>query len=80
MSASVAQVSRKVATPGGTRAAISAISSSAITPGPLGMVETSPSAEAPARIAAHASSTDEMQQTLMRGRAVGSIPRPYRPQ
>jgi hypothetical protein len=63
-----------VATPGGTRAAISAISLSPITPGPLGIAETSPSAEAPARTAVHASSTEEMQQTLMRGLEVGSIP------
>jgi hypothetical protein len=61
-----------VATPGGTWRAMRRIASLPITPGPLGIDETSPSAEAPWRMAVHASSTDEMQQTLMRGRGVGS--------
>jgi hypothetical protein len=66
-SASCLLVSRKVATPGGTVAAISAIVSSAITPGPLGMAETSPSAAAPWRMAICASAMLAMQQILTRG-------------
>jgi hypothetical protein len=65
-------VSRKVATPGGTTAAISAIVSSGITPGPLGIAETRPRAEAPWRTAVQASSRERMQQILTRGRAVAS--------
>ncbi len=38
---------QEVATPGGTVAAISAMRLSGMTPGPLGIVETSPNAEAP---------------------------------
>lgn len=60
-------VRRKVAMGGGTEAGISAISSSAITPGPLGMWETRPSADAPWRIANWASPMLEMQQILTRG-------------
>jgi len=60
-------VSRNVATPGGATAAISAIRSSEITPGPLGMAETSPSADAPWRMASQASCTLAMQQILTRG-------------
>ena len=67
-------VSRKVATAGGVDAAISAMVSSAITPGPLGMADTRPSAEAPARMAVQASSRLAMQQTFTRGRRVGSMP------
>src|SRR5260221_11729284 len=66
-SASWRLVSRKVPMAGGTRAAMSAISASSITPGPLGMDDTSPSAEAPARTARAASSALLMQQILMRG-------------
>jgi hypothetical protein len=40
-------VRRNVATGGGTLAAISVIRSSEITPGPLGISETKPSADAP---------------------------------
>ena len=50
-------VSRKVETPGGIVLAMVAIVSSGITPGPLGMAETSPIADAPCSIAIHASST-----------------------
>jgi len=52
---------------GGTVAAISAIRSSLITPGPLGMCETRPNAEAPHSMASAASSTLEMQQIFTRG-------------
>jgi hypothetical protein len=61
------QVRRNVATPGGTDAAISAIASSEITPGPLGIADTSPTAEAPYRMAMAASATLLMQQILTRG-------------
>ncbi len=49
MSASgfVREVRRKVDTADGTNPAISRIRSSGITPGPLGISETSPRAEAP---------------------------------
>jgi len=56
---------------GGTVAAISAICSSLITPGPLGMRETRPSAEAPHSMASAASSTPEMQQIFTRGVKIG---------
>ncbi len=64
---------------GGTVAAISAMSGSGMTPGPLGIDETSPSAEAPARMAAWASSTLEMQQILMRGMLLASMGGPTTP-
>lgn len=51
---------------GGAAAAISAISASAITPGPLGIAETRPKASAPA--AASASARFAMQQILTRVR------------
>src|SRR5204863_9244633 len=60
------QVSRNDAIGGGIRAAISAMRSSAIGPGPLGIADTSPSAEAPCRTASSASEMLAMQQTLMR--------------
>src|SRR5690242_10095843 len=66
-SADVAQVSKNVAIGGGIWHAISAIVSSEITPGPLGIEETSPRAEAPQAIAARASSKEAMQQILIRG-------------
>ncbi|QRK10219.1 hypothetical protein JQX13_09035 [Archangium violaceum] len=44
-----------------------------MTPGPLGIDETSPSAEAPARMAAQASSTLEMQQIFTRGVLMASM-------
>ena len=69
-SAAVSLVRRNVATGGGTRAAIAAISASSIGPGPLGMVPTSPSASAPCAIASRASSSDWMQQILIRVRRI----------
>src|SRR5439155_6488656 len=70
--ASRRQVSRNAETGGGTAAAMTAIVSSGITPGPLGMSETRPTAEAPARIAARASATLWMQHSLTRGKRLGS--------
>jgi hypothetical protein len=61
-------VSRKVETGGGTLAAIRRIVSSEMTPGPLGMAETSPKAEAPQAMANRASASDLMQQILILGR------------
>jgi hypothetical protein len=61
------QVSRNVATEGGTRAAISAINSSGMTPGPLGISDTNPTADAPHSTAVRASDALAMQQTLTRG-------------
>ena len=52
------QVSRKLATPGGMLAAISAIRASGIGPGPLGIADTNPTAAAPYRSASAASATD----------------------
>ena len=60
-------VSRNELTPGGTVAAISAISVSGIGPGPLGIADTSPIADAPCSIAIHASATLAMQQIFTRG-------------
>src|SRR5450432_1094205 len=60
-------VNRNDATDGGIVAAICAIASSAITPGPLGMLETRPRADAPYWTANRASSMLLMQQILMRG-------------
>jgi hypothetical protein len=59
-------VSRNASIPGGTSAAISAAFSFDIGPGPLGIGETSPIAEAPASIAIHTSSMLFMQQTFTR--------------
>ena len=53
---------------GGTLAAIRAIVSSEIMPGPLGMAETRPKAEAPQAMASWASAGDLMQQILILGR------------
>src|SRR5260370_36400536 len=61
-------VRRKVAIGGGTLSAIRAINSSEMTPGPLGMAETRPNAEAPAAMASAASAGDRMQQILTLGR------------
>ena len=57
-----------MATGGGTLAAMFAINDSGIIPGPLGMAETTPMADAPWEIASLASSTDLIQQifTLVR--------------
>src|SRR5713101_6396249 len=61
------EVRRNVPIAGGTVAAISAIRSSLMTPGPLGMCETRPSADAPHSMARAASSTLPMQQIFTRG-------------
>ena len=52
--------------PGGTTAAISAALSFEIGPGPEGIGETRPTADAPASTAIHTSSVLFMQQTLTR--------------
>jgi hypothetical protein len=65
-SASCRHVNRNVATPGGTCGTISAISASSIGPGPLGIADTSPIADAPYRTASMASSTLAIQQILKR--------------
>lgn len=57
-------VKRNVATGGGIFDAISAINTSSITPGPLGISETNPSAEAPYLIASLASSKEAIQHIL----------------
>jgi hypothetical protein len=72
-SESCKQVSRNELIPGGTVAAISAINSSGIGPGPLGIAETNPIADAPASIAIHASAMLAMQQIFTRGLLVGFI-------
>src|SRR2546425_577102 len=63
-------VNRNVGMGGGTDAAISAMSSSEITPGPLGILETSPRAEAPAEMPPCPSAALWMQQTLTGGLVV----------
>jgi hypothetical protein len=63
---SVRLVRRNVPIDGGTVAAISAIESSLITPGPLGMLDTNPRAAAPSSTAMRASSIELMQQILTR--------------
>src|SRR5207247_1195447 len=60
------QVSKKEAMCGGIVFAISAMSSSAIGPGPLGILATRPTALAPAEIAIFASTMEAMQQILTR--------------
>src|SRR5438067_9714222 len=72
-SASCLQVRRKEVIPGGTRAAISAMRSSLITPGPLGICDTNPNADAPHSIAMLASSTLAIQQIFTRGVGMGCI-------
>ena len=64
-------------TPGGTVAAISKIASSDMTPGPLGIAETRPSALAPARTASRASATLATQQILTLGVVVASMRPPF---
>lgn len=61
------EVNKNVSTGAGTALAISAISASSITPGPLGMADTSPIAEAPALIAVRASAMLWTQQILING-------------
>ena len=68
-SGELALVRRNVAMGGGTVTAIEAMSSSEITPGPLGIEDTRPTAEAPQAIASCASSGDLMQQILILGRS-----------
>src|SRR5271157_5228608 len=70
-SASCLLVSKKEDTEGGIVAAISAIRSSVITPGPLGIEETRPRADAPCWIASWASLMLLMQQILTRVFFVG---------
>jgi hypothetical protein len=65
-----------VAIGGGTVAAIRAMASSEMTPGPLGMAETSPTAEAPQAIACAASTGDLIQQIFTRGRDFMSLVQP----
>ena len=60
-------MSKNVPIAGGTLAAISAICLSVMTPGPLGMFETRPSADAPCSMASAASSMLLMQQIFTRG-------------
>jgi hypothetical protein len=71
--ASCKHVRRNELTPGGIVAAISTINASGIGPGPLGIADTSPTADAPASIAIHASSTLAIQQIFTRGLVVGFI-------
>lgn len=61
------QVRRKEVTGGGMVCAISRISASLITPGPLGMSPTKPKADAPYFTAVCASCTLLMQQILILG-------------
>jgi len=65
-SASCSDVSRNVATPEGTLNAILRIVFSGITPGPLGMADTRPTALAPYFIARRASLMVLMQQIFIR--------------
>jgi hypothetical protein len=69
--ASSRHVSRNELTPGGIVAAISAIKLSAIGPGPLGIADTNPTADAPCSIAIKASTTLAIQQIFTRGFVVG---------
>src|SRR5947207_1142089 len=66
-SAVVSHVKRKVPIAGGTVSAISRMRASGIGPGPLGMRETRPMADAPRRTASSASRREATQQTLTRG-------------
>src|ERR1043165_1092741 len=71
--ASCWHVNRNELTPGGIVAAISAISSSGIGPGPLGIADTRPTADAPCSIASRASATLAIQQIFTRGVKNGRI-------
>ena len=73
VSTSCAHVSKNVAIGGGTVCAILAIRSSEIGPGPLGIADTSPIADAPYRIARFASAMLAMQQILIFRLLVGPI-------
>src|SRR6266568_6234489 len=70
------QVSRNDPMAGGIVAAIVAIRSSEIGPGPLGISETSPTADAPCSMASQASSMPAMQQILTLGLVVACICHP----
>jgi hypothetical protein len=70
-SASRNEVSRNVAMGGGTTAVMRTMVASSITPGPLGMEETRPRADAPCAMASRASAGDLMQQIFTRGRIGG---------
>jgi hypothetical protein len=65
--ADVSLVNKNVLIGGGTVRAIVRIKSSSITPGPLGILPTKPSADAPKATAMRASSMELIQQILMRG-------------
>jgi hypothetical protein len=71
-SSSIEFVRRLEQTDGGMIAAISAIVDSEITPGPLDIFATNPTASAPCRTASFASATLHIQQILTLGRSVGS--------
>src|SRR5579863_264000 len=66
-------VSRNDDTKGGICAAIWAIRSSPITPGPLGISETNPMADAPRSMAIRASAMLEIQQIFTRVMMAGLI-------
>jgi hypothetical protein len=66
-------VNRKEATGGGIIFAIDSISSSAIGPGPLGILATSPTASAPCRIAIFASAIEAIQHILILVRITSKI-------
>lgn len=76
--ASWRQVSRNELTLGGIVAAISAIRVSGIGPGPLGIAETRPTADAPCSIASHASATLAIQQIFTRVFLIGFIRKIHR--
>jgi len=67
------EVNRKEEMEGGTILAMFAMVLSGITPGPLGISETNPKADAPYRMASHASLTLPMQQILTLDLWKGSI-------
>jgi hypothetical protein len=77
--ASCLLVRRKVAIPGGTAPAMRRSVSSGTGPGPLGIAETKPRAEAPWRIAIQTSSVLDMQQILTRVLPAGFISLPGAP-
>ena len=60
----------------GTSSAINAIAASEMTPGPLGMGETRPNADAPQAMASSASAGDLMQQIFTLGRASMNMQKP----
>ena len=66
-------VRRNDETDGGIVLAILAIRCSGIGPGPLGISETNPNADAPYSMASHASSILAMQQIFTRGFETGTV-------